>query len=104
MGDAVQSICGAIALSSGFRTTQSFLHMLGILKISHSDLNHFIRKDIENLVANKETMGHIWKLAGRAEVRNVERVLGYEFKNKAYLVQALCHKSYVEAYAKKNDS
>lgn len=104
MGDAIQGICGAISVSSGFRTLQSFLYQLGILKVPHRELNDYLMKDNAANISNEESSEHVHFLAKGEMIKNVERVLGYSFRCKSYLVQALSHKSYVEAIAKKNDS
>ena len=44
----------------------------------------------------------IWEIYLEKELGNVEKILGHTFKKKAYLVQALSHKSYTDQHKQKN--
>ncbi|CAG9824066.1 unnamed protein product [Phaedon cochleariae] len=92
VADVVESLLGAYISSCGILGGIKFVEWMGIVPASE-DLAGMLRKPPISPVLNKEaTQANIdyhlphWHA--------VERILGYTFSNRAYLLQALTHASY----------
>lgn len=85
-------------IACGLNLTQSYLRSIGVLDFSQTDLKLALAQLKQLKETNRESRGFVnWNYAhGPKNMVEVERKLGYTFKNKLWLIEALTHKSYVD--------
>ena len=100
LADVVESVTGAVTLVCGVNFTQDYLRKIGVLKHDQKHLMTEMRKLIE---AQEEKSGELEKeFFDKFDMKQVEKIIGYEFKCKAWLIEALTHKSYQREMEKFN--
>nr|XP_023020794.1 endoribonuclease Dicer-like [Leptinotarsa decemlineata] len=92
VADVVEALLGACFSCAGFRGGIKFMEWMGIIPLSEN-FENFLKQAPQDPVLKKDTSSedidyHIphW--------REIEEILGYNFRNRAYLLQALTHASY----------
>lgn len=93
-------------IACGLNLTQSYLRGIGVLDHSQSDLRIALKQLKHLKESNKESRGFVnWNYYhGSKKMADVEKTLGYTFRNKLWLVEALTHKSYVDQNQACSDS
>ncbi|CDW55659.1 endoribonuclease Dicer [Trichuris trichiura] len=84
VADCVEALIGVYVRSCGHAVALQFMEWLGLSVICKAEMSE---PAVTSAVALEET----WK---RLQLEKFEHVLRYEFKHRAYLVQALTHSSY----------
>jgi endoribonuclease Dicer len=94
LADVVESVVGAVTIACGVNFTQDFLMELGVLKYNQATLAEQMAK-LQLEAAKKEVK---LRKFFYDEYRHceVEAIINYTFRNKAFLVTALMHKSYID--------
>ncbi|KAJ3665477.1 hypothetical protein Zmor_000970 [Zophobas morio] len=92
LADSVEALLGAYFLNGGITGGVKFLEWIEILPSSENVLNLIHTTDINPVVNAKATSENI--LFHIPQWREIEKRLGYRFKNHAFLLQALTHSSY----------
>ncbi|XP_044259487.1 endoribonuclease Dicer [Tribolium madens] len=92
IADCVEALLGAYFLSGGIEGGIKFMEWIGILPLSEQ-IQHLIETTQVNPVLSKKSNEididfHI------PQWREIEQRLGYQFNNRAFLLQALTHSSY----------
>lgn len=94
LADVVESVVGAVTIACGVNLTQDFLRDLGVLKYNQAHLaQEMVRLQQDALKKESKLKVHFYDVYKQNEV---EKIIGYEFRNKAFLVTALMHKSYID--------
>ena len=94
LADVVESVVGAVTIACGVNLTQDFLRDLGVLKYNQAHLaQEMVRLQQDALNKESKLKVHFYEVYKQNEV---EKIIGYEFRNKAFLVTALMHKSYID--------
>lgn len=94
----VESVTGAATIACGLNLTQSFLRKIGVLKTSQQALKRGLKRLKKLKEGNKYSKRFVKKHYEDEtyQIPRVEKILGYTFKNKLWLVEALTHKSFVD--------
>lgn len=94
----VESVTGAATIACGLNLTQSFLRKIGVLTTSQSELELGLQRLKRVKEGNPQSQRFVKKNYEDEtnKIPEVERILGYTFKNKLWLVEALTHKSFVD--------
>ncbi|RWS31367.1 endoribonuclease Dicer-like protein [Leptotrombidium deliense] len=110
IADCVEALIGAYLISSGAKGAMLFMKWLG-LKVMHDDIDvlnqdtgdpfwHWLPKPKSPLIFDdlkaKDQLQRLY--LGSGLDRFEKEVLRYEFRDKAYLVQAFTHNSYCDNY------
>lgn len=91
---------GAVTLVCGVNFTQDYLRKIGVLKHDQKLLMTEMKKLVE---AQQEKSGELEKeFYDKFNMKQVEEIIGYDFKCKAWLIEALTHKSYQREMEKFN--
>ena len=99
----VESVTGATTIACGLNTAQGFLKSIGVLESTPAEL----KEALHEIKAWKRgsawrqrqvarLLGAVLAEQGKFETTDIERTLGYEFKDKVWLLEALTHKSYLD--------
>lgn len=92
IADAVESLLGAYLLACGFKGASRLIEWFGIIPESEK-LEHLLKQPSPNPLLINDDIEN--KLRIHLPMRDqIENIIGYKFKNKAYLLQALTHSSY----------
>lgn len=92
LADVVESVTGAVTLTCGLNCTQDYLRRIGVLEY---DQQHLMERMTELVVKQKEKSQHLdEEFYASRNMKAVERIIGYDFKCKAWLIEALTHKSF----------
>ncbi|KRZ24892.1 Endoribonuclease dcr-1 [Trichinella pseudospiralis] len=93
VADCVEALIGAYLLSCGTRRTLDFLHWLG-LKVEDENFNLYgVAKSalISDYTNSEACLKTLWN---RFSLSQFENIIGYRFKDRSLLVQALTHSTY----------
>jgi len=100
LADVVESVTGAVTLACGLNCTQDYLRQIGVLEV---DQAHLMSKMAELVDEQRKKSVELDQefFVGR-KMQQVEEILGYTFNCKAWLVEALTHKSFQREHEKTN--
>ncbi|CRK99124.1 CLUMA_CG012128, isoform A [Clunio marinus] len=90
VADAVEALLGIVVHSLGFKAGLKLCQTLGILP-QKENLTNLLTEIIPPRPLNKNVVPEQMKVHNR---KKLEEIIGYQFKNPGYLVQALTHPSY----------
>lgn len=90
----MESVVGAVTIACGINLTQDFLLELGVLKYDQSKLNSEMEHLVEEAKRKELKLKNHFYL--EYNLQAVEKIIGYEFKCKSFIVTALMHKSYID--------
>ena len=100
LADVVESVTGAVTLACGLNCTQDYLRIIGVLE---HDQAHLMQEMCKLVERQKEKSTHLdEEFYERRGMAAVEGIIGYTFKCKAWLIEALTHKSYSREHEKTN--
>lgn len=85
-------------MACGLNLTQNYLRQIGVLKFDQSQLEQQLRslKHRKGLNPHTREFVYIKTSEKNAEMLQIEAKIGYTFKDKLWLVEALTHKSYID--------
>ncbi|XP_023029780.1 dicer-2 [Leptinotarsa decemlineata] len=92
VADVVESLLGAFLQSNGLSGGIKFIEWMGIIPHSENVQNLLNRPSPDPVLNVKGSKKKIEYHLPQAEV--IEKILGYKFQNRAFLLQALTHPSY----------
>ncbi|OUC47858.1 RNase3 domain protein [Trichinella nativa] len=93
VADCVEALIGAYLLFCGTRRTLDFLHWLGLkVEDENFDLYGVAKSALINNSADSEA--RLKTLWNRFSLSQFENIIGYQFKDRSLLVQALTHSTY----------
>lgn len=100
LADVVESVTGAVTLACGLNCTQDYLRLIGVLEYDQAHL----RNEMIKLVNQQEEKSKVLdqEFYTQRKFAEVEEILGYEFNCKAWLIEALTHKSFSREHEKQN--
>jgi dsRNA-specific ribonuclease len=98
LADIVESVTGAATVTCGLNTTQNYLKSINVLKFDQGELLDRLEKLKMRKEQNRQTMEfvQIKMTENNGRMKKIEGNIGYTFKNKLWLVEALTHKSYID--------
>lgn len=102
----IESVTGASTIACGLNTAQNYLREIKVLEYSQSQLCtklKRLKRLKENNPASQSFINYIYHQDKYKNIPEVEKLIGYEFKNKLWLVEALTHKSYIDQNQAKQD-
>ena len=94
----VESVTGAVTLACGLNCTQDYLRAINVLEYDQACLMEQMQK---LKAAQQESLD--MALYEERKMERVEEILGYRFECKAWLVDALTHKSFSSEQGKANN-
>ena len=100
LADVVESVTGAVTLACGLNCTQDYLHSIDVLEYDQAHLMNEMSKLIEG--QKKKSAELDQEFYHNRNMKEVEEILGYEFNCKAWLIEALTHKSFSREHEKTN--
>jgi endoribonuclease Dicer len=98
LADIVESVTGAATVACGLNLTQNYLKQIKVLHYDQETLKARLidlkMRKAANLSTQQFVMFKIMENGGK--LLEIETKIGYVFKNRLWLVEALTHKSYIE--------
>ncbi len=91
LADVVESVCAAVNISTGLSGCQRYLFEIGVLKHSPEEYAKNLDGYVRKLESNANMYQHRYM---NALMGKLEEKIGYSFKCKALLCEALTHTSY----------
>lgn len=91
---------GAVTLACGLNCTQDYLRTIGVLEYDQAHLMNEMQKLVGRQKEKSDNLDQEFYHA--RNMVEVEKIMGYDFKCKAWLIEALTHKSYSREHEKIN--
>ncbi|KAK9882155.1 hypothetical protein WA026_019672 [Henosepilachna vigintioctopunctata] len=92
VADVVEAILGTYLLNTGIAGCLKVIEWIGIIPKSENVADYFKRQVVDPVIKPNATMDDI--IFHLPLYHEIEKIIGYEFKNKGFLVQAFTHASY----------
>jgi len=92
LADVVESVTGAVTLACGLNCAQDYLRNISVLEYDQKFLMNEMQKLIDQQYAKTQQLEQDFYKPNK--MCEIEKVINYNFKCKAWLVEALTHKSH----------
>lgn len=90
----IESVTGAATIACGLNLTQEYLATIGILKHKQEALAEKLQEMTEK--QQKIEAKLVGTMISTKDIESVQKKIGYEFKCKTWLIEALTHKSAID--------